>query len=80
MKRALGIVFIYLAAVTIMFSILFLFNVISFNHPYSAAAVGFLFYLVGVFLTREGKFSPYKIFMIVLAIALIFLAIVREIA
>jgi len=78
-KRILGIGFIYGAAVLIMFSILFLFNVIRFNYAYSTAALGFLFYIAGVFLTREGKLTPYKIGMIVLAIVLIVLAIIREI-
>ncbi|RKX94798.1 MAG: hypothetical protein DRP84_06105 [Spirochaetes bacterium] len=79
MKRILGIGFIYGAAILIMFSILFLFNIIRFNHAYSTAALGFLFYIAGVFLTREGKLTPYKIGMIVLAIVLIVLAIIREI-
>jgi hypothetical protein len=43
------------------------------------AAVGFLLYVVGLFLSREGKFSIYKIAMIVLAVLLIFLAITREV-
>ncbi len=80
MKRVIGVVFIYLAAVTIMLSILFLFDVLAFKHPYSTAAFGFLFYIIGVFLTREGKLTAYKIAMIVLAAVLIFLAIFREIA
>jgi len=80
MKRTIGIVFIYSAALLIMLSILFLFNVLSFSHAYSTAALGFLFYIVGIFLTREGKLSAYKIGMLVLAVILIFLAIVREIA
>jgi len=79
MKKIVGIVFVYIAAITIMFSVLFLFEVITFSHPYSVAAVGFLFYIVGVFLTREGKFSAYKIGMIVVAVILIFLAVYREI-
>ena len=80
MKRTIGIGLIYGAALLIMFSILFLFNVLKFNHAYSTAALGFLLYIVGVFLTREGKLTAYKIGMIVLAIVLIVLAIVREIA
>ena len=78
MKRVIGISFIYLAAVAIMFSIIFLFNVIKFDHAYSVAALGFLLYIVGVFLTREGKLTLYKISMIILAVVLILLALFKE--
>lgn len=78
-RKTLGTVFIYGAAVCIMLSILFMFRVLPFRLPYTVAACGFLLYVVGLFLSREGKFSPYKIAMIVLAILLIFLAITREV-
>ena len=78
-KKTLGIILIYTAAVCIMLSILFLFRFIPFRLPYTMAAVGFLVYVVGLFLSREGKFSPYKIAMIALAILLIILAVTREI-
>jgi hypothetical protein len=70
---------IYTAAVCIMLSILFLFGVLPFRLPYTVAAFGFLLYVTGLFLSREGRFSAYKIGMIVLAIFLIVLAITREI-
>jgi len=78
-KRTIGIGLIYGASIFIMLSILFLFNVLKFNHAYSTAAFGFLLYIVGIFLTREGKLTVYKIGMIFLSIVLIFLAIIKEI-
>jgi len=78
MRKTIGILFIYLAATLIMLSILFLFNILRFNYPYTIAAFGFLMYIVGLFLTREGKFSAYKIAMITIAVLLIFVAIVKE--
>jgi hypothetical protein len=62
-----------------MLSILFLFNFIKFDFAYTTAAFGFLLYIVGLFLTREGRFSAYKIGMIALSVGLIILAIVREV-
>ena len=79
MKRVIGIGLIYGAAVLIMLSILFLFNVLKFNHAYSTAAFGFLLYIGGIYLTREGKLTVYKIGMIIFAIVLIFLAVIKEI-
>jgi hypothetical protein len=79
MKKTLGIIFIYSAAVLIMLSILFLFKLIRMNYAYTTAAFGFLLYVVGLFLTREGKFTPYKIGMIVVSILLIFVALMREV-
>jgi hypothetical protein len=78
-RKTIGIIFIYAAAVCIMLSILFMFGIIPFRLPYTVAAFGFLLYVVGLFLSREGKFSPYKIVMIVLGVFLIFLAITREV-
>ena len=78
-RKSIGIALIYAAAVCIMFSIVSMFNVLHVRMPYTIAAFGFLLYVLGLFLTREGKFSTYKIAMIALAILLIFLAIFREI-
>jgi hypothetical protein len=78
MKKTIGIAFIYAAAVLIMLSILFMFKVLRFRYVYSTAAFGFLLYVIGLFLTREGKFSLYKILMIVISILLIFVALGRE--
>jgi len=78
-RKTIGIIFIYAAAVCIMLSILFMFGILPFRLPYTVAASGFLLYVVGLFLSREGRFSPYKIAMIVLAVFLIFLAITREV-
>jgi len=62
-----------------MLSILFLFRIMPFRLPYTMAAFGFLLYVAGLFLSREGKLSPYKIAMIVLAVLLIILAVTREV-
>ncbi len=78
-RKTIGIIFIYAAAVCIMLSILFMFGILPFRLPYTVAASGFLLYVVGLFLSREGRFSPYKIAMIVLAVFLIILAITREV-
>lgn len=78
-RRTIGVVLIYTAAVCILLSVLFLFNLIPFRLPYTMAAFGFLLYVVGIFLSREGRFSAYKIAMIVLSLLLIFLAVTREI-
>lgn len=78
-KKTAGIILIYSAAVLIMLSILFLFRLIRVPFAYSTAAFGFLLYVVGMFLSREGKLSPYRIGMIVISLLLIFLAITREI-
>lgn len=79
MRKTLGIVFIYAAAVLIMLSILFLFDVIPFDYAYTVAAAGFLCYIVGMFLTREGRFTLYKIAMIAIGALLIVYAIIREV-
>lgn len=78
MKKTVGIVLIYSAAVLIMLSILFRFNIIRFDYAYTTAAFGFLLYIVGLFLTREGKLSPYKIAMIVISVILIVFAIWKD--
>ncbi|MGQ9615025.1 MAG: hypothetical protein ACUVWJ_01345 [Spirochaetota bacterium] len=78
-KKTAGIILIYSAAVLIMLSILFLFRLIRVPFAYSTAAFGFLLYVVGMFLSREGKLSPYRIGMIIISLLLIFLAITREI-
>jgi hypothetical protein len=79
MKKTLGIIFIYSAAVLIMLSILFLFKVFNVNYPYTTAAFGFLLYIIGLFLTREGKLTAYKIVMVIVSVLLIFVAIAREV-
>ncbi len=79
-RRLVGIIFIYTAAVLIMFSILFLFKVIHFPYAYTTAAFGFLVYIVGMFFSREGKLSAYKVAMIIVAAVLIAVAVFREIA
>jgi hypothetical protein len=68
-----------MAAVLIMLSILFMAGVIDVRFKYTTAAIGFLLYVVGVFLTREGKLKPYRIVMVVVAVILIFVSIIREI-
>jgi hypothetical protein len=78
-KKTAGIIFIYCAAFAIMLSILFLFKVIRFRFAYTTAAGGFLLYIIGLFLTREGKLSPYKIAMVVLSFILIGVAVIREV-
>ncbi|MFW6138772.1 MAG: hypothetical protein ACOC7U_06345 [Spirochaetota bacterium] len=80
MKKTLGIILIYTAAVMIMLSILFLFEIISVDYAYTTAAGGFLLYIVGLFLTREGKFSVYKVVMIFISLILIFFALVKELS
>ena len=79
MKRTIGIVFIYTAAVLIVLSIIFMAGLIEVRFKYTTAAVGFLLYVVGIFLTREGKLRPYRIAMVAVAVVLIFVSIVREI-
>jgi uncharacterized membrane protein len=79
MRKNVGIALIYLAAVLIMLSILFLFDVIPFRFAYTTAAAGFTCYVVGMFFSREGR-SPYKIAMILVGVILILVAVVREIA
>ena len=78
-RKTIGIVLIYTAAVLIMLSILFLFNIIRVRFAYTTAAFGFLLYVTGLFFSREGRFSTYKIAMIVVSILLIVLAVIREI-
>ena len=78
-RKRTGIILIYAAAVCIMLSILFLFGLIPFRFPYSTAAFGFLLYIAGMFLSREGGFTPYKFGMIGVAVLLIVLSIVREV-
>ena len=63
-----------------MLSILFLFRIIRFPYAYTTAAFGFLVYIIGMFFSREGRLSAYKIAMIVIAAVLIFVAVFREIA
>jgi len=79
MKKTVGVVFIYAAAVLIMLSILFLFNVIKIRYAYTTAAAGFSLYVAGQLLTKEGKFTPFKIVMIVVSLLLIFVALFREV-
>ena len=79
MKKTIGIILIYSAALLIMLSILFLFEVIRVKYAYTTAAFGFLLYIIGLFLTRVGKFSAYKIAMIIISLVLIFFALVREV-
>lgn len=79
MKKTVGIVLIYSAAVLIMLSILFLFGVIDVRFKYTTAAFGFSLYVVGTFLTREGKLTPFKVALVIVSLLLIFVSIVREV-
>jgi hypothetical protein len=79
MRKTLGVILIYTAAVLIMLSILFLFDVIPFRFAYTTAAVGFACYIVGTFFSREGRFTPYKIVVILVGVILIVVAVAREI-
>ncbi len=79
MKKTVGIVFIYCAAVLIMLSILFLFGVIDVRFRYTTAAIGFSLYVVGTFLTREGKLSPFKVVIVIVALLLILVSLAREV-
>lgn len=79
MKRTIGIVLIYSAAVLIMLSVLFLVGVINVRFKYTTAAFGFLLYVIGLFLTREGKMTTFRIAMVVVSVLLIFVSIIREI-
>ena len=78
-KRTLGIVFVYTAAVLIVLSILFLFELIRFRFAFTTAAVGFMLYVVGTLLMKEGRLSRYRIVLVVIALALVVVAIVREV-
>jgi hypothetical protein len=78
MRKSLGIVLIYLAAVLILISILIMFELIPLDFAYTIAAVGFACYIGGTFLTREGKLTTYKVAMIVVGALLIVYAIFRE--
>ena len=78
-KRTLGIAFIYCAAVLIMLSILFLFDLIRFRFAYTTAAAGFLLYIIGTLLTKEGRLTAYRIMLVVVSLVLIGVAIVREV-
>ena len=77
-KKTGGIILIYCAAFTIMLSIIFLFKKRVFEYPYTIAACGFLLYIIGLFLTREGKLTPYKIVMVVVSLILIGFAILKD--
>ena len=79
MKKTIGIVLIYLAAVLIMLSVLFMVGVIDVRFKYTTAAFGFLLYVVGLFLTREGRMTVFRIGMVVVSVLLIFVSIIREI-
>jgi len=79
MKKTVGIVLIYASAVLIMLSILFLFKVLKVGYAYTTAAAGFSLYIAGQLLTKEGKFTPFKIVMIAVSLLLIFVALVREV-
>ncbi|MCK5094741.1 MAG: hypothetical protein KAR18_08450 [Spirochaetes bacterium] len=79
MKKTVGIVFIYCAAVLIMLSILFLFGVIDVRFRYTTAAIGFSLYVAGTFLTREGKLSPFKVVIVIVALLLILVSLAREV-
>jgi hypothetical protein len=80
MKKTIGIVLIYVAAVLIVFSVMTTFDIITFEYGYTVAAVGFACYIAGMFLTREGKFSAYTVAMIVIGVLLIVYALFREMA
>ena len=79
MRKTLGIVLIYAAALLIMFSILTMFDLIPFDYGYTVAAVGFACYIAGMFLTREGRFSAYTIAMMVVGVLLVAYALFREV-
>jgi hypothetical protein len=78
MRQKLGIVLSYASALLIMLSILFLFRVIRFPFPYSTAAFGFLLYIVGMLLSREGKLTAYRVVMLAVSGVLILVALYRE--
>jgi hypothetical protein len=78
-RRTLGIVFIYFAAVLIMLSILFLFEIIRFRFAYTTASAGFMLYIAGTLLMKEGRLTGYRIVMIIAALALIAFAVVKEV-
>jgi len=79
MKKTAGIILIYIAALAIMLSILLMFDVLPFGHAYTIAAAGFFLYVMGTLLSREGRFTLYKMIMIGVAVFLIVVAIIREI-
>ena len=79
MKRTVGIVLIYSAAVLITLSILIMVGVINVRFKYTTAAFGFLLYVVGLFLTREGKMTTFRIGMVVVSLFMIFVSIIKEI-
>ena len=78
MRTKIGIIFTYASALLIMLSILFLFRVIKFPFPYSTAAVGFLLYIIGMLLSREGKLTAYRVVMLAVSGLLILVALYRE--
>jgi hypothetical protein len=54
-------------------------GVIDVRFKYTTAAFGFLLYVVGLFLTREGKMTGFRIGMVVVSLLMIFVSIIREI-
>ena len=78
MRYKLGITLTFVSAVLIVLSILFLFRLIRFPFPYSTAAFGFLLYIVGTLLSREGKLTGYRVVMLAVSVLLILVALYRE--
>ena len=78
MRHKAGVVLTFAAAFFIMLSILFLFRVIRVPFPYTTAAFGFLLYIAGTVLSREGKLTAYKIVMIAVSVLVIVVALIRE--
>jgi hypothetical protein len=79
MRKTIGIVLIYAAAVLILFAIMIMFDLIPFAYGYTVAAVGFTCYIAGMFLAREGRFSAYTVAMIVVGLLLVAYALFREV-
>ncbi len=78
MRYKLGITLTFVSAVLIVLSILFLFKLIRFPFPYTTAAFGFLLYIVGTLLSREGKLTGYRVVMLSVSVLLILVALYRE--
>jgi hypothetical protein len=78
MRYKLGVTLTFLSALLIVLSILFLFGLIRFPFPYTTAAFGFLVYILGTLLSREGKLTGYRVVMLAICGLLILVALYRE--
>jgi hypothetical protein len=78
MRYKLGVTLTFVSAILIVLSILFLFRLIRFPFPYTTAAFGFLLYIVGTLLSREGKLTGYRVVMLAVSGLLILVALYRE--